>query len=89
MRTSAYQPYTRVVFDKPRISEYIMTFQVSTGRSASLKLQSNTSEAAGSSVGSWYGARYSWDRASVAEIRVLGSNTNIFSRRSRAVECVR
>lgn len=36
----------------PRISEYIMTFQVSTGKSASLKLQSNFSAASGSSVGS-------------------------------------
>jgi hypothetical protein len=40
----------------PRISEYIMTFHVSTGRSASLKLQSNAAPASGSSVGSWYGA---------------------------------
>lgn len=36
---------------------YIIIFQVSTGRSASLKLQSNFSSATGSSVGSWYGAR--------------------------------
>ena len=36
----------------PRISLYIMTFHVSTGRSASLKLQSNFSAATGSSVGS-------------------------------------
>lgn len=35
---------------KSRISEYIMTFHVSTGRSASLKLQSNSSSATGSSV---------------------------------------
>ena len=39
--------------DVPSISLYIMTFQVSTGRSASLKLQSNFSAASGSSVGSW------------------------------------
>ena len=32
---------------------YIMIFQVSTGRSASLKLQSNFSSEMGSSVGSW------------------------------------
>ena len=38
--------------DTPRISLYIMTFHVSTGRSASLKLQSNFSAATGSSVGS-------------------------------------
>jgi hypothetical protein len=38
---------------------HIMIFQVSTGRSASLKDQSNFSSATGSSVGSWYGARYS------------------------------
>lgn len=38
---------------RPRISLYIMTFHVSTGRSASLKLQSNFSSATGSSVGSW------------------------------------
>lgn len=68
----------------PRISEYIMTFHVSTGKSASLKLQSKTSAATGSSVGSWYGARYSCDRASVAEIRVRGSKTSIFSSRSSA-----
>jgi len=61
-----------------------MTFQVSTGKSASLKLQSNTSAAAGSSVGSWYGARYSCERASGAEIRVRGSNTSIFSSKSSA-----
>lgn len=36
----------------PRISRYIMTFHLSTGRSASLKLQSNFSEATGSSVAS-------------------------------------
>lgn len=40
-------------FNIPKISLYIITFQVSTGRSASLKLQSNASAAAGSSVGSW------------------------------------
>lgn len=34
-------------------SEYIMIFQVSTGRSASLKLQSKGSGAMGSSEGSW------------------------------------
>ena len=37
----------------PRISLYIITFQVSTGKSASLKLQSKGSSASGSSVGSW------------------------------------
>lgn len=36
---------------------HIIIFQVSTGRSASLKLQSNFSFATGSSVGSWYGVR--------------------------------
>jgi hypothetical protein len=36
---------------------HIMIFQVSTGKSASLKDQSNFSSATGSSVGSWYGAR--------------------------------
>ena len=36
----------------PRISLYIMTFQVSTGKSASLNDQSNGSAATGSSVGS-------------------------------------
>lgn len=35
------------------------TFHVSTGKSASLNDQSNGSGATGSSVGSWYGARYS------------------------------
>lgn len=39
------------------VATYIIIFQVSTGRSASLKLQSNFSSATGSSVGSWYGAR--------------------------------
>ena len=37
---------------KPKISLYIITFQLSTGKSASLKLQSNFSCASGSSVGS-------------------------------------
>jgi hypothetical protein len=37
----------------PRALTYIMIFQVSTGRSASLKDQSNFSSATGSSVGSW------------------------------------
>lgn len=37
---------------KSRISEYIITFHVSTGRSASLKLQSKASSASGSSVSS-------------------------------------
>jgi len=37
---------------KSKISEYIITFHVSTGRSASLKLQSKGSSASGSSVGS-------------------------------------
>jgi hypothetical protein len=36
-----------------RALTYIMIFQVSTGRSASLKDQSNFSSATGSSVGSW------------------------------------
>ena len=68
----------------PRISEYIITFQVSTGKSASLKLQSNCSFASGSSEGSWYGATYSCARASVAVIRFRGSKTSILSKRSRA-----
>lgn len=38
---------------KSRISEYIITFHVSTGRSASLNDQSKASSASGSSVGSW------------------------------------
>lgn len=63
---------------------YIMIFHVSTGRSASLKLQSNFSWAMGSSLGSWYGARYSCARASVAVIRFLGSNTSMRSSRSIA-----
>ena len=37
----------------PRISEYIITFHVSMGRSASLKLQSKVSSASGSSAGLW------------------------------------
>lgn len=40
------------------VGTHIMIFHVSTGRSASLKDQSNFSSATGSSVGSWYGARY-------------------------------
>lgn len=60
------------------------TRHVSTGRSASLKLQSKAWSATGSSVGSWYGARYSWLRASAAVIRFFGSNTSIFSKRSSA-----
>lgn len=63
---------------------YIIIFHVSTGRSASLKLQSNFSSATGSSVGSWYGARYSWASASAAVILFVGSNTSIRSRRSTA-----
>lgn len=69
----------------PRISEYIITFQVSTGKSASLKLQSNCSFASGSSEGSWYGATYSCARASVAVIRFRGSKTSILSKSSRAI----
>lgn len=67
----------------------IIIFHVSTGRSASLKLQSNFSSAMGSSVGSWYGVRYSWANASVAVIRFLGSNTSILSNRSIAAHSVR
>lgn len=66
------------------ISSYIMIFQVSTGRSASLNDQSNFSSATGSSVGSWYGARYSWASASPALIRFLGSKTSIRSSKSIA-----
>lgn len=61
-----------------------MIFHVSTGRSASLKLQSNFSSATGSSVGSWYGARYSCARASVAVILFFGSKTSILSSMSTA-----
>ena len=74
--------------DAPRISLYIMTFHVSTGKSASLKLQSNFSSATGSSVGSWYGATYSCSRVCVASIRFLGSKTSIFSKRSSALASV-
>ena len=63
----------------------IMIFQVSTGKSASLKDQSNFSSAAGSSVGSWYGERYGWASAPVAVIRFWGSNTNIRSSMSIAI----
>ena len=62
-----------------------MIFQVSTGRSASLNDQSNFSSALGSSVGSWYGARYGWASASSALTRFLGSKTSMFSSRSMAV----
>jgi hypothetical protein len=65
-------------------STYIIIFQVSTGKSASLKDQSNFVSATGSSVGSWYGATYSWARASPAGIRFRGSKTSIRSRRSTA-----
>ncbi len=68
----------------PRISAYIITFQVSTGRSASLKLQSNFSAAIGSPEGSWYGETYSCSSDTEASIRFRGSKTSIFSRRSRA-----
>jgi hypothetical protein len=61
-----------------------MTFQVSVGRSASLKLQSNFSPATGSSVGSWYGETYSCASDSDAVMRLTGSNTSIFSSRSSA-----
>ncbi len=71
--------------NEPRISAYIITFHESTGRSASLKLQSNFSAAMGSSVGSWYGETYSWARHSVALIRLRGSKTSIFSSRSSAL----
>ena len=64
---------------------YIIIFQVSTGKSASLKDQSNFSFATGSSVGSWYGARYSWARPFAALMRCFGSNTSIFSSRSTAI----
>lgn len=67
------------------ISSYIMIFQVSTGKSASLNDQSNFSSATGSSVGSWYGARYSWASASPALIRFLGSKTSIRSSKSIAM----
>jgi hypothetical protein len=60
------------------------TFHVSTGRSASLKDQSNFSPASGSSVGSWYGWRYSCSRDSFASIRARGLNTNILSNKSIA-----
>lgn len=70
--------------DKPRISLYIMTFHVSTGRSASLKLQSNLSAATGSSVGSWYGATYGWASDSAASMRLRGSKTSMRSRSPRA-----
>lgn len=64
---------------------YIMIFQESTGRSASLNDQSNFSSASGSSVGSWYGERYSCKSADLALTRVLGSKTSMFSRRSIAI----
>lgn len=67
-----------------RSSPYIMIFHVSTGRSASLNDQSNFSSATGSSLGSWYGARYSCAKPSPARTRILGSKTSIFSRRSIA-----
>lgn len=79
---SRCNPFPQQCLNLPRMSEYIITFQVSTGRSASLNDQSNTSAATGSSVGSWYGARYSCASPSVAEIRVRGSKTSIFSSRS-------
>src|SRR5271170_3080033 len=60
------------------------TFHVSTGRSASLKDQSNFSAASGSSVGSWYGARYSCSRDCFASILDRGLNTNILSNKSIA-----
>jgi hypothetical protein len=71
----------------PSSCTHIMIFQVSTGRSASLKDQSNFSSATGSSEGSWYGARYGCARACSARTRFLGSNTSIFSRRSMAAGC--
>ena len=63
---------------------YIMTFHVSTGRSASLKDQSNFSSASGSSVGSWYGARYSCASAWPALTRFRGSKTSMSSRSAMA-----
>lgn len=63
-----------------------MIFQVSTGRSASLKDQSNFSSATGSSVGSWYGERYGSASASPARTRFRGSKTNMRSRSSMAAE---
>ena len=63
---------------------HIMIFHVSTGRSASLKDQSNFSSATGSSVGSWYGDKYSCARPAPAFIRFRGSKTSICSRRSTA-----
>ena len=61
-----------------------MIFQVSIGRSASLNDQSNFCSAIGSSVGSWYGDRYSCASASPAFTRARGSKTSIFSSRSTA-----
>jgi hypothetical protein len=81
-------PDVGIVSHPPRISLYIITFHVSTGRSASLKLQSNFSTATGSSVGSWYGETYSCASDCVASIRFRGSKTSIFSRRSIAVFCL-
>lgn len=51
---------------------HIMIFHVSTGKSASLKDQSNFSSATGSSVSSWYGARYGAASAASALIRSFG-----------------
>lgn len=73
-----------LIHNAPKISEYIITFHVSTGRSASLKLQSNLLLVTGSSLGSWYGETYSSARHSVAVMRLRGSNTSIFSSRSSA-----
>jgi hypothetical protein len=69
---------------RKRPNLYIMTFQVSTGKSASLNDQSNCSSATGSSLGSWYGSRKGCKSASAALILVLGSKTSIFSRMSTA-----
>jgi len=68
------------------ICSYIMIFHVSTGSSASLNDQSNFSSATGSSVGSWYGERYSCANASAAFTLFLGSKTNISSKRSIAIK---
>ena len=72
------------VLRRARSNTHIIIFHVSIGRSASLKDQSNFSSATGSSVGSWYGDRYSCARPPAAVIRFFGSKTSIFSSRSMA-----